>query len=403
MSYFEKMRREPWRHDFLDMMRRVERSLGQRLEGDSVFAQPRPRIGDSATRRDEIVRLGSEQFAREVAVSFGQEPWMAFPGSTLREIAPRWNRPLPPADVIARAQTPADRVHIVSAFLGLLGPQGPLPYHLTEEAFAYAQAEDLSFIHFLDLFNNRFIQLFFRAWADARPIVQADRPEYDRFGAYVTSMVGVGSQAFDTTPAKHDGARRESFIPQGVGLYAGLLGPQVKSASRLRQAIRGMLRVETEIDEFIGSWLEFDARERSHLGGRNSTLGVDFLVGAASFSVQDKIRVRLYVADMAQYRKFLPVGDDCDRLVDILFFYVGDEIDWDVELAVPARCVEPIRLTSDSAAGPAGGGRLGWTSWLVDENASRKDGYRADARFQPAERKRHEREKARREAGAMKP
>ncbi|HEY8064117.1 MAG TPA: type VI secretion system baseplate subunit TssG [Methylosinus sp.] len=406
MSYFEKMKREPWRFDFLDMMRRVERSLGERLDGDSVFAQPRPRIGDSATRRDEVVRLRAQEFAKEVAISFGQEAWMAFPGSTLREITPRWNKPLPRGETLVRDETPADRAHIVSAFLGLLGPQGPLPYHLTEEAHAFAQAEDPSFIHFLDLFNNRFIQLFFRVWADSRPIVQADRPEYDRFGAYVTSMVGVGSRAFDTTrafetaPAKQDGERRETFIPEGVGLYAGLLGCQVKSASRLRQAIRGMLRVETEIDEFIGSWLAFDETERSKLGGRNSTLGTDFLVGAASFSVQDKFRIRLFVTDMAQYQKFLPIGDDCDRLVDILFFYVGDELDWDVELALPARCVEPIRLTSGSAAGSAGGARLGWTSWLVDESASKKDGYRADARFQPAERKRHEREKARREAEA---
>ena len=403
MSYFEKLRREPWRFDFLDMMRRVERSLGERLEGDSVFAQPRPRIGDSATRRDEIVRLRAEGLESEVAISFGQEPWMAFPGSTLREITPRWTRPLGPFESRAARATPADRAHIVSAFLGLLGPQGPLPYHLTEEAFAFAQAEDPSFVHFLDLFNNRFIQLFFRAWADARPIVQADRPEYDRFGAYVTSVVGLGSPAFDATRARDDGERRATTAPAGVGLFAGLLGPQVKSASRLRQAIRGLLRVEAEIDEFIGSWLEFDKEERSFLGGRNSTLGSDFLVGAAAFSVQDKIRIRLFVADMEQYRRFLPIGDDCDRLVDLLFFYVGDELDWDVELAVPARCVEPMRLTSNASAGLAGGARLGWTSWLVDAGASSSDGYRADARFHPAERKRREREMARREAQATNP
>lgn len=142
MSYFEKMKREPWRFDFLDMMRRVERSLGERLDGDSVFAHPRPRIGDSATRRDEIVRLRAQEFAKEVAISFGQEAWMAFPGSTLREITPRWNKPLPRGETLVRDETPADRAHIVSAFLGLLGPQGPLPYHLTEEAHAFAQAED---------------------------------------------------------------------------------------------------------------------------------------------------------------------------------------------------------------------------------------------------------------------
>src|SRR5207244_11417908 len=53
--------------------------------------------------------------------------------------------------------------------LGLLGPQGALPLSTTEEAYHYALAHDDAFPRFLDLFNHRFIQLFFRAWADARP------------------------------------------------------------------------------------------------------------------------------------------------------------------------------------------------------------------------------------------
>jgi type VI secretion system protein ImpH len=389
LTYLDELTREPWRFDFLDMMRRIERSLGERLPGDSVFSEPRPRIGDSASRRDEVVRLQAAAFETEAPVSFGQEPWMAFPGSTVREIAHRWNRPRGLSVEATARETPPDRLHVVSAFLGLLGPQGPLPYHLTEEAFGFVQDGDTAFVHFLDLFNNRFIQLFFRAWADARPIVQADRPEHDRFGAYVGSTIGVGSHAYDSLRLPCGDVPAPSILPEGIGLFAGLLGPQVKSASRLRQAIRGLLQVETEIEEFVGSWLRFDVEERSFLGRRNSALGSDLLIGAASFSVQDKIRIRLFVADMTQYCRFLPIGADCDRLVDLLYFYVGDELDWDVELAVPARCVEPARL--------GGSARLGWTSWMISERpATPPEGYRMDARFHPAERKRHERDAARR-------
>ena len=62
---------------------------------------------------------------------------------------------------------------------------------------------DDAFPRFLDLFNHRFLQLFFRAWADARPIAQHDRPEDDRFVAYIGSMIGIGSQPYrdlDTVP-----------------------------------------------------------------------------------------------------------------------------------------------------------------------------------------------------------
>lgn len=405
MSYLEDLTREPWRFDFLDMMRHVERSLGEHLSGESVFSAPRPRIGDSSSRREEVVRLDAAAFQIEAPISFGQEPWMAFPGSTVREIQHRWDRPRNLSiDEAAYRDRPPDRLHVVSAFLGLLGPQGALPYHLTEEAHAWVLDKDSSFVHFLDLFNNRFIQLFYRAWADSRPIVQSDRREFDRFGAYVSSAVGVGSHAYDQLrlPRGADDAPASPVVPRGIGLYAGLLGAQAKSASRLRQAIRGLLQVESEIDEFVGSWLVFEEQERSVLGRRNSGLGADFLVGAASFSVQDKIRIRLFVSDMEQYRRFLPVGSDCDRLVDLMFFYVGDEIDWDVELALPARCVEPIRLATREAPeteAPRSGARLGWTSWLVPQKPRQPpQGYRCDARFQPAERKRHERETRKHEA-----
>ncbi|WP_051955901.1 type VI secretion system baseplate subunit TssG [Beijerinckia mobilis] len=395
MSYYDALSREPWRFDFLDMMRYIERSLGAPLQHESVFSASRPRIGDSSTRREEIVRIESSDFSAEVPISFGQEPWMAFPGSTIREIVHRSNNPrkINASEANTSDNTPPDKIHVVTAFLGLLGPQGALPFHLTEEARGFALDDDDSFIHFLDLFNNRFIQLFFRAWADARPIVQADRPEYDRFGTYILTCLGLGSPAFAPLLLPRAGVDQTHSIPAGIGLYAGLLGAQAKSASRLRQAVRGLLGVESEIMEFVGSWLVFDKEERSTLGQRFSRLGMDLLVGAASFSVQDKIRIRLYVADMAQYLRFLPPGSDCDRLVDLLFLYVGDELDWDVELALPARCAEPIRLGARKAG--RAGAMLGWTSWLIGAAEEEQQGYRCDARFHPAERKRRERENKR--------
>jgi type VI secretion system protein ImpH len=118
-------------------------------------------------------------------------------------------------------------------------------------------------------------------------------------------------------------------------------------------------------------------------------LGGTLLVGAASFSVQDKIRVRLIVKDMVCYRRFLPTGADCRVLVDLLFFYIGDEIDWDVELALPARYVTPVRLGES--------GELGWTGWMSPNYPPNQ--HRCDARFNPAERARREVEIARNTEG----
>jgi type VI secretion system protein ImpH len=328
-----EIEREPWRFDFFAVLRFLERTNPHK-----------PRIGDAAALREEFVRLG-------------QDPYLDFPASTVSAFK-------------AEADGPA---WIKTKFLGLLGPQGALPLATTEESYLWFLARDDAYPRFLDIFNHRFQQLFFRAWADARPIAQHDRPDADRFETYVGSAIGLGSPIFhglDTVPDR------------GKLAFAGLLGARAKSASRLAGFIRGHFGVEVEITEFVGSRLVLDPKDRSHLG--SCVLGIDTLVGASFYSVQDKIRIRIYVADMKAYRRFLPEGDRCEPLADMVYFYVGDELDYEVELAIPAKAVEPVKL------GKAG--ELGWTTWVAPDWAA-AEAYRADARFHPAERMRAKRAK----------
>ena len=78
----------------------------------------------------------------------------------------------------------------------------------------------------------------------------------------------------------------------------------------------------------------------------------------------------------------MPTGDLCEPLTDLVFFYNGEQLDWDVELAVPTGAAEPIRLGRF--------GQLGWTTWLAP-NWTSTEVYRRDARFHPAEHIKHRR------------
>ena len=333
MSFVRNLEDQPWRFDYFAVLRHLERTSADK-----------PRIGDSATCRDEVVRLG-------------QDPFMEFPGSNLARVEQREGGPL----------------RIFVRYLGLLGPQGALPLATTEEAYHYTLARDDAFPRFLDIFNHRFIQLFFRAWADARPIAQHDRPDADRFTAYIGSAIGVGSAPY----------RGRDSIPDAAKLaFAGLLGAQAKSASRLAGAVRGLFNVEAEIDEFVGSILTIGTAEWTRVGRGHNALGKETLLGKSVFSVQDKIRIRIFVGSLAEYVRFLPTGDLCEPLADLVFFYNGDQLDWDVELAIRPGAVEPVRLGSF--------GQLGWTSWMAP-NWTTAEPYRRDARFHPAERMRHKR------------
>ena len=191
MTFLRNLEAEPWRFDYFAVLRHLERT-----HKDS------PRISDSAARREEYVQ-------------FGQDPYMDFPASNLARVMQGDDQPL--------------RVFV--KYLGLLGPQGALPLATTEEAYHYLLAQDDAFARFLDIFNNRFIQLFFRAWADSRPIVQHDRPDADRFVAYIGSAIGVGSKPY----------QKLDSVPDAVKLgFAGQIRvPACRSGLRHLQRPRG--------------------------------------------------------------------------------------------------------------------------------------------------------------------
>lgn len=320
----------PWAFDFFATLRLLERSFPHR-----------PKIGDSLSPAEDYVLLG-------------QDPYITFPASNLARFTVDEKK----------------RFHVYAKFLGFLGPHGALPLTTTEEALAWIRGRDDAFARFLDIFNNRFLQLFFRAWADSRPIAHRDRPRQDRFLAYAGAPIGIGSPVF----------RGRDSVSDLVKLrYAGLLASAAKSASRLRGLLAGVFGVRVEVEEFVGMWLPVDPSEQMRLGEAFMSLGADTLVGAKVFSVQDKIRIRIHVRDLAEYRTFLPGGRWATPLADLVFFYLGHEVDYDIELAIPANKVEPMRLGS--------AGQLGWTGWVAPDTAAPDEVVRTDARFHPESRR----------------
>ena len=321
---FDDVFEEPEAFDFFAILRRIEAATADR-----------PRIGENRSKREETVRLG-------------QDPFFAFPTSNLSRAA----------------RLPNGVPALYVRFLGLLGPQGALPLSTTDEAFGYSLSGDDAFARFLDLLNDRFLKLFFRAWANARAAVDRDRPANRKFDAYAGAPVGVGTTA----------VRGRGGTPDEIKVaYAGLLGPAAKSASRLRDLVAGAFGAEVEVVEFVPSRTTVEAGERTRLGAAYATLGVDALAGASVLDVQDKIRIVVHAPTLERYRDYLPNGRFAKPLAEIVFFYLGHEIAWDVELALPVGEAKPAKLGES--------GELGWTSWLAPNWSAAAGTKLRDARF----------------------
>ena len=337
MTYREELQNDPWGTDFFAALRQLERS-----------AASKPRIGDSAVISEDVVNLG-------------QDPFVEFPASN-----------------VTKFEDPAGQVpKLFSRFLGFFGPQGALPLNTTVDAYLWSNGRDPSFARFTDIFSNRFLQLFFRAWANAQPIAHHDRPADDRFADYVGSFAGIGVASLKGRDSLDDIAK----LP-----FAGLVNADVKSASRLRQMVRGIFHVDVDIEERVGSWLTFEPSDRLLLGA-DAMLGLGTYLGDRVYSINEKICILIKARDLRHYRQFLPTGELSDQLTDLVFFYIGHRFEFDVRLSLPARYAPATQLGQS--------GELGWTAWIAPDNDAGDAVYFDDAHFNALERRRAQRAAAR--------
>jgi type VI secretion system protein ImpH len=308
LALFAELAAAPHRHDFYQTLRRLE----------CLWAE-KPRWGAARRPSDEPVRLG-----QDAELTFAPAPLSSF--------------------VARDGHVPRLGVRL----FGLLGPNGPMPLHVTEYARERLRhAGDPTLVRFLDMLQHRFVAFLYRAWSQAQPHVNRDRPGEDGFAVFVGSFAGLG------TPA----VRERDGVPDVAKFFhAGALARHVRNASGLRAILAQYFLVPVAIDEWVGHWMPLGPRERSYLGREGAVLGAGGVLGARVWDRQHKFRVRLGPLHFSQYERFLPGAAPLAKLVDWVRLYLGWELEWDVRLLL-ARDEVP-RLTLGRQ------GRLGWTTWL---------------------------------------
>jgi type VI secretion system protein ImpH len=318
VTLFEALRRKPYAFHFFQALRRLE-----------CLSPDRPRLGKSVRLADDPVRLA-------------QEPSLAFAPATLARFDPG-DEDRPP--------------RLSEYFLGLFGPQGPLPLHLTEYARDRLRNHgDHTFAGFADIFHHRMLCLFYRAWADAQPTVSFDRPEADRFNVYIGAPFGLGMPSLWNRDAAPDLAKFH---------YAGRLVCQTRNPEGLQAILADFFNLPVRIETFIGHWLPLSEASRCRLGETPSTglLGMTAVIGERVWDCQYKFRIVIGPMPLEEFQRFLPGGDSLRRLVAWVRNYIGDELLWDVNLILKREEVPPLKLGE--------GTQLGWTTWSTSQPLER--------------------------------
>jgi type VI secretion system protein ImpH len=234
-------------------------------------------------------------------------------------------------------------------FLGLYGPDSPLPTFYTEDLITTDLDED-DRRNFLDLFQHRLISLFYRCWEKYRYYVQYRPGATDQFSQWMFALIGLGGADL----------RKESHVywPRLLP-YLGLLGMHTHSAAVLAGVVSHYFgAVPAEIEQCVGRWVRLAAEQQPILGQANGTLGEDSTLGKRFYDRSGKFRLHIGPLDFASFQKFLPPGAHYWTVRELLMFGMRDQLEFDVRLVLRASDIPDLVL---SAASPC---RLGWSTWL---------------------------------------
>ncbi len=350
VTVLKQLEEAPYAFDFYQAIRRL----------DCGFPD-KPQTGQSSRAVDDPVR-------------FGQEASMAFAPATMQSVERRQGRP----------------PRLIQRFFGLLGPQGPLPLHLTEYVRERLRNhEDWTVLRFFDVFHHRMTSFFYRAWSRVRPTVSFDQPRSDRFSDYVGSLFGLGMRSLADRDEMPDLPKRH---------FAGLMSCQTRHADGLLAILSGYFRLPVQIEEFVGQWIELPANCRCLIGLSSASLGVNTTVGSHVWDCQQKFRIIFGPLTLDDFYRMLPgeahefvveevrreLGDGADsrpeglgragkhelpstasleRLIAAVRGYIGDQLDWDLQLILRKDDAPPLGLGIV--------GHLGWSSWVMQNQMER--------------------------------
>ncbi len=284
---------------------------------------------------DPGMNLGKSLRPRDDRIRLRQEPDLRFAASTLRSFVP---------------PNPDEPGRLTVNFLGLLGPNGPFPLHVTEYALERVnQHKDTTLVAFLNVFHHRLLSLFYRAWAVHQKSADLDRATGQRVSNYIGSFIGTGNAAMQHRDDVDDAAKL---------FFSGRLSTQTKNAEGLAAILNEYFGIPVQLEPFTGQWITVPETDACRLGESPLTgqIGSTVIVGSRVWQVQTKFRLRFGPMKLPELVRMLPNQGSFKRLKTWIRNYCGDELFWDARYVLLASEVPTTQLGS--------GGFLGWTTWV---------------------------------------
>lgn len=247
-------------------------------------------------------------------------------------------------------------------FLGIASPgiTGSLPNWYATAALAEAsdrEAPNRAMVEFFALFDDRLVQLYFRAWLRNNLPLQYELSKDGLVARMLRSCVGFGTPGL---------AAMLPFDPRALVHHAALLARRPATAAALADSLAIWFGVPFEVVQFVEMRAALEPEQRLRLGDHTMQLGETTALGDCVRMRQGKFLLRAGPLRWEQMVGFLPgdaAADDGAALRDLTAWVrqaVGAEFDYDLQLVLREDEVPVFAFRSDEPQRA----RLGMSTWL---------------------------------------
>jgi type VI secretion system protein ImpH len=245
-------------------------------------------------------------------------------------------------------------------FMGLNGPSAVLPQHYGVTLWREFRNRNTALRDFFDLFNDRLIAFFYRAWAKYRVPISVERSVPKGEDGATEALRGLIGFATDRLSG------RAGVAEHALLHYAGIISHFPRNAASLEALLCDYFKLPITVQPFDGRWFSLPPDQRTRLTapargpGGFCRLSVDAVVGESYWDVESSFTIAIGPIDYAAFARLMPDGVSLLRLAALTRLYVSPELGFRVELCLKRDEVPLPQIGLESTVQPL----LGWNTWL---------------------------------------
>ena len=267
---------------------------------------------------------------------------------------------------IRRSPTEDGAVEMAVNFLGIASPgvTGSLPSWYAMTALSEASDREhpnAAMLEFFALFDDRLVQLFFRAWLHNNLAVRYELDKDGPVARVLQSCIGFGMPSLRSVLP---------FDARALVHHAAVMARRPMTAQALADSLSVWFSVPFEVLPFQEWTAQLEPEQRMRLGDHTMRLGETTALGDSVTMRQAKFRLRSGPLQWKQFTDFLPSDPANDRpegdgpmLRDLLAWVrhgVGGEFEYDLQLVLEEKDVPVLAFRGDEPQRA----RLGMSTWL---------------------------------------